>query len=156
MKNVKKLVNILKDAGMNYMFDLLIGGPGETERTVRKTIEEVKRLGIPLSGIAAGVRVYPGTALSNIITDFAYPTGLSPQEELDNPLFYLSPDLGNDASSLIGSLVAGDSRFLFLTSPDDKQSYNYAGDEILCQLIEKGARGAYWDIIRQSQSHTAD
>ena len=156
LKNVMKLVDILKDAGMNYMFDLLIGGPGETERTVRTTIEEVKRLDIPLSGIAAGVRVYPGTVLSHTIADVSIAKGLSPHVELDTPLFYLSPDLGNDASSLIDGLVAGDSRFLFLSSPEEKQSYNYAGDEMLCQLIEKGARGAYWDIIKRSQRRMVD
>ncbi|GAI21615.1 unnamed protein product, partial [marine sediment metagenome] len=43
------------------MFDLLIGGPGESEETARATIERVKELSIPLAGIAAGMRVYPGT-----------------------------------------------------------------------------------------------
>jgi hypothetical protein len=158
LNDIEKLVHILKNIEMNYMFDLLVGGPGETEKTVRTTIEEVKRLDIPLAGIAAGVRVYPGTLLGRAIADGSITEGLYPQVggELDAPLFYLSPYLGNDVSLLIGDLVAGDSRFLFLASPDDEQSYNYAGDEMLCQLIEKGARGAYWDIIRQSQRHRVD
>ncbi|MFC1983123.1 B12-binding domain-containing radical SAM protein [Chloroflexota bacterium] len=157
LKDIEKLVHILKNAQMNYMFDLLIGGPGETERTVETSIGEVKRLDIPLAGIAAGVRVYPKTLLGRAIADGSITKGLYPQVgSLDTPLFYLSPYLGNEASSLIDDLVANDSRFLFLASPNDEQSYNYAGDEMLCQLIEKGARGAYWDIIRQSQRHRID
>ncbi len=153
VKDIEKLICILKQAEMNYMIGLLIGGPGETEGTVRTTIGEARRLNIPLAGIAAGVRVYPGTPLGRVIADGHINKGLHPQAqgEPGAPLFYLSPHLGDDVSSLIGDFVAGDSRFLFLASPDDKQSYNYAGDEVLCQLIEKGARGAYWDIIRQSQ-----
>ena len=47
--------------------------------------------------------------------------------------------------------MSDDPRFLFLASPDEESSYNYADDEALCEMIEKGARGAYWDIIRRSQ-----
>ena len=54
-------------------------------------------------------------------------------------------------SQLISDFVGSDPRFLFLTSPNEEGSYNYAGDEVLCQMIEQGARGAYWDIIRKSQ-----
>ena len=56
--------DILKESGINYIFDLLIGGPYETETTVKTTISEVKRLEVPLVGVATGVRIYPGTPLS--------------------------------------------------------------------------------------------
>jgi len=153
LSDVSRLVSLLKQEGLNYMFDLLIGGPGESEDTVRVTIEKVKELDVPLAGIAAGVRVYHGTPLSQAIADGSIKRGLhpEPQNKFHEPLFYLSPYLGYDVSLVIAELVAGDPRFLFLAAPAEEGSYNYADDETLCQMIREGARGAYWDIIRRSR-----
>jgi len=152
-KDIQQLVRLVKGEGLNYMFDLLIGGPGETEKTVRATIEKVKELDIPLVGIAAGVRVYPETPLGKAVADGFIKDGLYPEtgHAFYELFFYLSPYLGSDASLLINELVAGDPRFLFLASPAEEGSYNYADDEALCQLIREGARGAYWDILNRSR-----
>ena len=150
--DIRQLVYLLNGQGLNYMVDLLIGGPGEKEETVKTTIETVKELDIPLAGIAVGVRVYPGTPLGKAIANGSIRGGLHPEagHALHEPLFYVSPYLGKDASALIKALVAGDPRFLVLLSPEEAGSYNYADDEALCRLIREGARGAYWDIIRRS------
>ncbi len=153
ISDIQILVRLLKKAELNYMFDLLIGAPSETEKTVKVTINKVKELDIPLAGIACGIRVYPQTALGKAVADGDIKQGLYPQtgQTTSEPLFYLSPSLGSDASVLIKELVAGDPRFLFLVSPDEKTSYNYAGDETLFQQIKAGARGVYWDIINRSR-----
>ncbi len=151
--DIHRLVQILKKAGLNYIFDLLIGGPGETEETVTTTIEKVKQLNIPLAGIAAGVRVYHETPLAQAIANGTVKAGqslMAGQTSYD-PVFYLSPQLGSDVSALINELVAGDSRFLVLSSPEEEGSYNYADDETLCRTIKEGARGAYWDIISRAR-----
>ncbi len=150
--DVKQLVYLLSEEGLNYMVDLLIGGPGEKEETVKATIESVKELDIPLAGIAVGVRVYPGTHLGKAIADGSVTGGLYPEtgHALYEPVFYVSPHLGNGASALIKELVAGDPRFLVLLSPEEAGSYNYADGDALCRMIKEGARGAYWDIIRRS------
>jgi len=154
--DVQQLVSILKETGLNYMFDLLIGGPGETKETVRATIDKVRELNVALAGIAAGVRVYPETPLGRAIASGFDSEGLHPEGEctLQELLFYLSPHLGRDVSALICDLVAGDPRILFLGSPADEGSYNYADDEVLCQLIKDGARGAYWDILSRNRTKT--
>jgi len=150
--DIRQLVHFLSEEGLNYMVDLLIGGPGEKEETVKTTIEQVRELDIPLAGIAAGVRVYPGTPLGKAIADGSIKGGLHPESghAFYEPSFYLSPYIGNDASALIKELVAGDPRFLVLLSPEEAGSYNYADAEALCRMIKEGARGAYWDIIRRS------
>jgi radical SAM superfamily enzyme YgiQ (UPF0313 family) len=151
--DVAELVNILRTEEVNFMFDLLIGGPGETEQTVRTTIEKVKELDIPLTGISIGVRVYPNTPLGKAIESGFGSEGLHPgTSSLLEPTFYLSPLLHDDLSALVDELVAEDPRFLFLTTPANEESYNYADDEFLCKLIEEGNRGAYWDIIRKTKS----
>ena len=149
--DIRQLVEIVSAEGLNYMVDLLVGGPGENEDTIKTTIEQVKELDIPLVGIAIGVRVYPGTRLGKAIARGGIRGGLYPEtgRALYEPLFYVSPHLGSNAPALINSMAAGDPRFMFLVSPEETGSYNYAGDEALCNLIEEGARGAYWDILRR-------
>jgi len=152
--DIQRLIALLKEAGLKYMFDLLIGGPGETVETARITVNKVKELNISLAGIAAGIRVYPGTPLGKAIAGGSIKGGLHPEANNNDcePVFYLSPFLGNDPSALVNELVAGDPRFLVLSSSAEEGSYNYADDERLCQLISKGARGAYWDIISRSRA----
>ena len=155
VSDVGQLVNLLKGQRINYMFDLLVGGPGETEDTLKTTIKRIKELDIHLAGIAAGIRVYPGTPFGKAIASGSIKEGLYPAKANAlspwEPVFYLSPYLGSDASGLISELLAHDLRFLFLGSPSQEGSYNYADDEVLCRVIEEGARGAYWDIIRQQK-----
>lgn len=150
--DVAHLVRLLRKEGLNYIFDLLAGGPGETEETLRETINKVRELEVPLAGIAGGLRVYPGTPLARAIADGTIGKGLHPDMEqaLDEPVFYLSPHLGDSPFALMKKLINDDPRFLTLSAPNDKGSYNYADDEALFERIKKGARGAYWDIIRQS------
>ncbi len=152
-EDVARLVRLLHREGLNYMCDLLMGGPGETAETVSITVRKARELDIPLAGISAGVRVYPHTPLGEAVASGTIGEGLHPagQRSAHEPVFYLSPLLGDDALALIQQLVNGDPRFLLLAVPAEKGSYNYAGDEELCRLIAEGARGAYWDIIRRSQ-----
>jgi radical SAM superfamily enzyme YgiQ (UPF0313 family) len=147
--DIQRLAHILQEERMNYMFDLLVGGPGETQETLSATINQAKMLNVSLVGIAAGVRVYPGTPLGEAVANGSVKGGLYPEEghKLHEPLFYLSPSLGDDTFEFIDELVAGDPRFLVLSAPTEEGSYNYADDEALCQWISGGARGAYWDII---------
>jgi len=150
-EDVLQLVRLLREEGINYMFDLLMGGPGETEQTVRTTIDKAKEFGVSLVGIALGVRVYPASPLGIAVADGLIREGLHPPENEDpaRPLFYLSPSLGDTAAAMVNGLVGNDPRFLLLSAPGEEGSYNYADDDFLSRLIEKGARGAYWDILRQ-------
>ncbi len=142
LSHIENLVSILKDEGLNYMFDLLLGGPGETEDTVRDTINQVERLDLPLVGLAVGVGVYPGTPLAKQIN----------LEAAKDPLqtsVYFSPAMGEDPVGLARRCVGKNPRFLLLAGPGEEGSYNYADDNWLSRTIENGARGAYWDIIRK-------
>ncbi len=152
VEDVQQLIDIMEQTGLDYMFDLIVGGPGETQTTITTTIEAVRKLNVPLVGIAAGVRVYPGTPLSQAVAGGIIREGLHPEKvnRFHEPAFYLSPHLGDDPFELVHELVAGDPRFLLLLSPDEEMSYNYTDDRTLSQMIEEGARGAYWHILSKN------
>lgn len=150
MQDVRTLLHVLRDAGLNFIFDLMAGGPGETEKTLAATVQAVQRLDVPLAGIALGVRLYPGTALwSRAAGELR--GGLRPQgaDGLLRPLFYLSPGLGADPCALLRRLTGGQPRFMLLEAPGQAESYNYVGAGALEEAIKGGARGAYWDILRR-------
>jgi len=135
---------------ITFMFDLLLGGPGETRKTITETIkflrDEVKPDRI---GIAMGIRVYPGTQLADMIKKGYLKNKLygdpKPDMEFFFPTFYLEEDF----SSCIENLIAGDRRFFF--PGPNRKSYNYNDNRILIEAIKKGERGAFWDIMRRIQ-----
>ncbi len=161
------------------MFDLLLGAPGENPDTVREAIEFMKRIDPSCIGASLGIRVYPGTTLAKTLGLQSTPPPLIPplsrggerefvgQSHLpgiyglepDNPnflrpVYFVSPELGEDPQRLLFDLVKGDARF-FVASPDRGESdYNYNDNSVLSEAIRSGERGAFWDILRRIQLKT--
>jgi len=145
-----------RDAGLVFMYDLLLGGPGETRESAAATIELMKRLSPDRVGVSLGVRVYAGTGLSELVSDegpMARNPNLRGQVEGNDgflkPVFYLSAALGDDAAGYVAELVGGDRRFFFPTAEAGTEAYNYSDNERLVEAIREGYRGAYWDILRR-------
>jgi hypothetical protein len=104
------------------------------------------------------VRLYPGTPLARRIAR----EGVTPDhpalfgQVADNPdflapIFYVEPPLGEGIFSVVGDLVGNDERFFFADPTRADQNYNYNANEVLREAIRKGARGAYWDILRRAR-----
>jgi radical SAM superfamily enzyme YgiQ (UPF0313 family) len=140
-------VKSCRDAGIAVMFDLLLGAPGETEESVTKTIKLMKKASPDLIGVTVGVRVYPGTELSEMVKREDLNAGVSGEDDLS--LFFLEPEIKNTIFPLIGKLIDGDKRFFFLDPSKPEKNYDYTSNEILVNAIKKGSRGAYWDILRK-------
>ncbi|MBU1076076.1 MAG: radical SAM protein [Spirochaetes bacterium] len=142
----------LKKAGLIFMFDLLLGGPNETEDTIRETIKLMEEVKPDVVGTAIGVRVYKGTVLERMIRNEdvgnkALYGEIKDNENLVKPVFYISPKIGKRIIPLVEDLTRNNKRFLF-SYGKDKKDYNYNENDILTQAIKKGARGAFWDILR--------
>jgi radical SAM superfamily enzyme YgiQ (UPF0313 family) len=140
-----------------FMYDLLIGSPGESRESVRDTITLMRRIKAPCVGLSLGVRIYQGTAIAEWIRSrgevtsnpdvYGAKTGAS---DLVRPIFYVSPDLGSDMVGIVRELTGDDKRF-FLPSPQpDCCNYNYNDNAVLVRAIQEGARGAFWDILRRT------
>jgi radical SAM superfamily enzyme YgiQ (UPF0313 family) len=165
--DVAEAIRLCRKHGLRVMIDLLLGGPGETDATLRETIDFLKAASPDCVGSALGVRVYPGTRFateilaqggldSNPSIRRRTRTGgvsLPPEAErlsagLLLPTFYISEALGERPAQLVRDIIAGDQRFF---EPMDEQglaNYNYNDNQPLAEAIAKGARGAYWDILR--------
>jgi len=150
------------------MIDLLLGGPGETPQTAQETIDFIKKIGPDCAGAALGIRVYPGTAMEQIVaeelrdaTNTSIRRKYSGPINLLKPTFYISEALGERPAELVRDLIGGDRRFFepaletdsLTDESDDTANYNYNENLLLTQAIQQGARGAYWDILRRLRSN---
>jgi radical SAM superfamily enzyme YgiQ (UPF0313 family) len=175
--DLARAVRCCRQEGIAVMIDLLLGGPGETPQTVAETIEFVRRIGPDCAGAALGVRLYPGTAMVEMLSAEG-PLEQNPaihrryEGPIDflKPNFYVSAALGDQPARLVRDLIAGDVRFFEPADPgaqeaapsggwesrvagagrsDPYADYNYNQNQALVDAIAAGARGAYWDILRR-------
>jgi len=145
-----------RQAGIAVMLDLLFGSPGETRESIVHTIELMRRAQPDRVGVTVGVRVYPGTALADMVSQGDRRAGLSggddlqvPQASLSDPVFFLEPKVAPFVFDLLDELVGEDMRFFFFDPSRPDRNYNYNANERLSEAIGKGFRGAYWDILRR-------
>ena len=157
--DVEETARVCREAGIPFMYDLLVGGPGETSDTVRESLDLVRRAGPDCIGVSLGVRIFEGTALA------AQVRGMGPLEanaalrgaRLDNegflrPLFFLAPALGPHPEAFLKELAGDDARFFLPGATDESRDGNYNDNTALVQAIGDGARGAWWDILRRMRA----
>jgi len=139
--------------GFSFMFDLLLGSPGEDRKTLTETLNLMKQLNPSRVGISLGIRLYPGTYFGKVLRKEARSSRKGSLDdnnfEMLKPLYYVSPDLGDDIQDYINSLIANDSRFLFGGTEEIDANYNYNDNTRLITAIKKGHKGAFWDILRR-------
>jgi len=158
-KDIASAVRLCKENGITVMLDLLLGGPGETPETVAETINFIKEIGPDCVGAPLGVRIYPGTKVAAMVYDEGnLETNPNIKRKYEGavdffkPTFYISALLGERPARLVKDLIDGDRRFfepMEESAAADKTDHNYNANMELAEAIRKGARGAYWDILRR-------
>jgi radical SAM superfamily enzyme YgiQ (UPF0313 family) len=88
--DVYRCGHLARQHGVHFGAVMLFGGPGETERTIRETVDGLERLDFSLFQYNIGVRILPDTAL--YATAVAEGLVSSPSELLF-PTFYLSKEM---------------------------------------------------------------
>jgi radical SAM superfamily enzyme YgiQ (UPF0313 family) len=88
--DVRRVSDMLGGAGIRRMGFLLLGGPGETRRTVQQSLSFADSLNLEAMKVTIGIRVYPGTALAGTAIEEGL---LRRGDDLLHPRFYLAPDL---------------------------------------------------------------
>jgi len=89
-QDVRDASNMLSDHDISAMGFLMLGGPGETRRSVEKSLAFVHDLNIDALKITVGVRIYPYTALAKIAVEEGL---IAPDDDLLFPRFYLERGL---------------------------------------------------------------
>ncbi len=156
VEDVRSTARSCREEGLVCMYDLLLGGPGETRESLKETVETMKKISPDRIGAAMGVRVYSKTKLADMIYREGPLEGnvnlhgiIEGNDEFTAPLFYLSQHLGDDALQYLSRLVGDDERF-FLHNPEaGDKNYNYDDNIVLVNAIKNGYRGAFWDILRR-------
>jgi radical SAM superfamily enzyme YgiQ (UPF0313 family) len=151
--DIKETTAICHRLEIPFMYDLLLGGPGENKESLSKTIAMMKEINPSRVGISAGVRIYPGTRLAEIALEDINTGGTNLRGSITpgffNPIFYVSSDVGDELFPFISSLVKGDERFFFGGGEETEANYNYNDNNVLMKAIKNGYRGAFWDILRR-------
>jgi radical SAM superfamily enzyme YgiQ (UPF0313 family) len=151
--DLRETLRRCRKQGMACIVDLLLGGPGETEASVRRSLDFVRSALPDRIGLSVGVRVYPSTPLARLAA--RQPEALhgpgAATPDFVAPTFYLSTELGEGIFSLIRSIVGDDRRFFFADPTEANRNYNYNANQLLVDALRRGYRGAYWDILRRVQ-----
>ncbi len=82
------------------MFDLLLGGPGETADTVRRSLDFIREVAPERAGLSVGLRIYPGTPLA---VRAVHDGLVAPDDDLLEPRFYLRPELAGELPALLAA-----------------------------------------------------
>ena len=151
-EDVHRVTSWCHDQGMAVMLDLLLGAPGETEESIRTTIQVMADAGADGVGVAFGVRVYAGTEMARRVAAVQLAVGgLIGSDDPRDPLYFIEPAIAERGPELIAELIGGDERFFFEcpTESAEARSYNYNENRPLQQALAAGYRGALWDILRR-------
>ena len=154
---IERARNSCRGEGIVVMLDLLLGGPGETRKTLTGVIEKIKKLDPERVGLSLGVRVYPGTELARkVASEGKLPKNPNLQGELENngnllkPVFFLSEELGKKPLNYLQKLVDDDRRFFIPSGKEAEKDYKYDDNDYISRAISReGYRGAFWEILRR-------
>jgi radical SAM superfamily enzyme YgiQ (UPF0313 family) len=154
--DIEATAAVCREAGLNFMVDLLLGGPGETEASLAVAVEGARRLGASRIGIAPGMRIYPGTRMAARVRREGFqgnpnlhrPAGLGARARLLEPTFYVAAEVAPIVERL-RLLIGRDERFFLGLRDESEANYNYNDNQLLEEAIRRGMRGAYWDILRR-------
>ncbi|MBN1766627.1 MAG: cobalamin-dependent protein [Sedimentisphaerales bacterium] len=162
--DLESAVRLCRENGIKVMCDLLLGGPGETPETLTETINFFKQINPDAAGAALGVRIYPDTGMAQLVRqEGVWEDNKNIRRKYDGPVdffkptFYISSSLGQQPAELVRDVIGNDERFFepmleieaVVRENNVSSDHNYNNNITLMNAIEHGARGAYWDILRQ-------
>jgi radical SAM superfamily enzyme YgiQ (UPF0313 family) len=133
-REVLEISEISSDLGIFFAHFLILGGYGETEKSLDETFENSKKIPRSVYFPYIGMRIYPNTALCKI----ALKEGLiNSVTDLLNPVYYLSKDINTD--SLKDRAFATGKKWIF---PD------FDDNGLMEKFRARKIRGPLWEYLR--------
>ena len=144
-------------AGIVTIFEVIVGGPGESRQSIERTINLMKASNPDMVSIRYGLRVYPNTPLGQAVLtvtplreNFHLRGAIYNNDLLLRPVFYIESLLGRGIEEYIEELIDHDPKYLFPFRKDMDKTYNYNDPTILTEaILHEGHRGVHWDIWRR-------
>ena len=93
LEDVTRAAGLIRASGIHSTWFFLLGGPGETEATVRETLafaEAYLNYSRCLTIVMTGIRILPGTPLAESLQESG---SIPPDADLSAPAFYFAPGL---------------------------------------------------------------
>lgn len=156
-EDIMNVAEWCRRAGILTLFEVIIGGPGESRRSIERTINLMKATNPDMVSIQYGLRVYPNTPLGTAMLhmtplrdNFHLRGAIYNNDRLLRPVFYIESLLGRGIEEYIEELIDHDPKYLFPFRKDMDKTYNYNDPTILTEaILHEGHRGAHWDIWRR-------
>lgn len=102
-EDVRLTCHMLADNGIRRMGFLLLGGPGETKKSVEESLRFVDSLNLEAAKVTVGIRIYSNTSLANrAIAEGLIP----PNDDLLFPRFYVVRELREWLLETVGAWLA--------------------------------------------------
>lgn len=89
-EDLRSTAEMLEEMGINYVLNLLIGGPGENRETVDESIDFLEQRKPLMVSFCIGIRLMPNTGLFDIAVEEGV---ISADDPLMEPKFYISPQI---------------------------------------------------------------
>jgi radical SAM superfamily enzyme YgiQ (UPF0313 family) len=96
--DISRASEICKRVGIPFAHYLLLGGPGESEKTLEETAALMDHLEPTAVIVMVGIRIYTGTPLEDISRSEGV---IGPDADLRYPHFYVSPRLRDEIPSWV-------------------------------------------------------
>lgn len=125
-------------AGIHVAHYIMLGGPCETEATVRETLDRCDAIDDAALFFFCGVRIYPGTAVhAQAIREGQ----VAAQDDLLVPRFYASPAIGVETIGQMVTERARGRRHWVIGSGDAEMA------AIIKRMYQRGRTGPLWDRL---------
>jgi lipid biosynthesis B12-binding/radical SAM protein len=134
--DVREFYNACIDEKISSAYFFIFGGPGETEKTVKEGLANLRELKDCILFIYSGIRIFPDTRL---YTQAIVEGIISKDDPLLNPVYYFSPHIDIREMNMLIEKEAGLNRkYIF---PPDK------GKMMVDAMHAFGYKGILWDKL---------
>jgi len=137
-EDISRASEICRRAGIPFAHYLLLGGPGEDEKTLEESASLMDHLEPTAVIVMVGIRIYSGTQLESISLSEGI---IGPDSNLMYPHFYISPRLGDEILPWV-SQNAMERKGWIVPGLEINISRN-----LMDQIRRFHIRGPLWDLV---------
>ena len=131
--DILRISGLCDQLEIDYAHFLILGGYGETEKTLDETFENSKKITRSVFFPFIGMRIYPGTSLHKIAIEENI---VKKDDPLLEPVYYVSKDI--DLLSLKAKAKQTGKQWIF---PDENRT------DIMIRMRQKNKKGPLWEYL---------